>query len=94
MLHFVQIQITPLIFRPLKRAFFLLNVAFYALRRDFCYSEVAQKREIFKFLLLKILKKVGNEMGGVSAIFEESWSVMTLPTTLDDPDCYADGTAR
>ena len=54
MLHFVQIQITPLIFGPLKRAFFLLNVAFYALRRAICYSQVAQKREIFKFLLSQI----------------------------------------
>ena len=42
----------------------------------------------------KILKKVAPDMGGVSAIFEESWSVMTLPTTSDDPDCYAEGTGR
>ena len=43
---------------------------------------------------MKILKKVAPDMGGVSAIFEESWSVMTLPTTLDSPDCCAEGTER
>ena len=43
---------------------------------------------------MKILKKVVYEMGGVSAIFEESLSVMKSPTRLDDLDCYAEGTER
>ena len=38
---------------------------------------------------LKYLKKVAPEMGGVSVIFEESLSVMSVSVTLDDPDTYA-----
>ena len=52
MLHLVQIQVTPLIFGMLKRAFSLLHVAFHALGRAICYSEVAQISELFKMRLV------------------------------------------